>query len=171
MESALAFFYALTATAIAFVAITVIAFMLRVEPDGPLNKFHRLLMMYFIESGLIVAGLAILPGFIALSHWPDALVWRSASIFAPFAILPLALTYARRRRRVKPGEPIPIRTWFSLLVLVAVTLGPVYNLLYAPEQLGAFLYAIAPFGLLLTVWVNFPFNIRDFGDTRQGLRL
>jgi hypothetical protein len=161
MEPALSFLYVLCAAAIAFVGVTVIAFLLRQEVQAPLTPLYQLLMVYFVESGLIVATLSILPGFFALFDWSPALVWRVASLFAPPPILLMALTYPKRRWSAT-SEPIPARTWISLVFLVLVTLGPIHVLLFGAGPSGAAYYAMAPTGMALTLWVNFVFNIRQF---------
>ncbi len=161
MESALNYLYVLCSAVIAFVGVTVIAFLLRQDVKERLSPLHQLLMVYFVESGLIVATLSILPGFLALFGWPPAQVWRTVSIFAPPPLLLLALTYPSRRWSAS-SEPIPIRTWISLLVLVLATLGPAHILVFGAGPSAAAYYAIAPTGLTIILWVNFVFNIRQF---------
>lgn len=160
MEPALNYLYVLCAAAIAFVSVTVIAFLLRQEAKAPLSALHKLLMVYFVEAGLIVATLAILPGFFSLFGWPPAVVWRVASLFAPPPLLLLALSYPRRRWSAS-SELIPVRTWISLVFLVPVSLGPIHIVLFGSGAAAAGYYAMAPTGLALTLWV-----IRDPSDRR-----
>jgi hypothetical protein len=159
MEGTLNYLYMLCAAAIAFVGVTVIAFLLR-QPVR-LTPLHQLLAVYFVESGLIVATLSILPGFLTLFGWPWDVVLRVASFFAPPPLLLLALTYPKRRWSAST-EPIPARTWISLVFLILVTLGPIHIVLFGAEPSDAAYYAMAPTGLALTLWANFVFNIRQF---------
>ena len=98
---------------IAYVAFSTIVAALQPIRGKPFTRFQVLLVHFYIESGSLNVGMALLPLVLWNFFHDELMVWR-LSIWALLIMTTLYLgTYVIRRRRVRAPTPLP-----SLLVMV-----------------------------------------------------
>lgn len=91
----------------AFVAFAAIIASLRVTFGEELSPFQRLLIHFFIESGLITVTLELLPLVLA-GFWQDeVIVARLSAVYAILACSTYLAFYIRRRIRIRAPTPLP----------------------------------------------------------------
>lgn len=99
-------------------------------------------MRLYIEGGLLVTALALVPTLLSLLHVPDAVIWRLSSATAGSIFAFVLLIQFRRRRAIEPGRFPPWVVVIYALSLVAVA-GLWFNVagIRLPPSVGP--YAVA----------------------------
>ena len=132
---------------VAFVAFAAIVASIKLTVGEELTAFQRLLIHFFIESGMIAAFIALLP-MVLWSFFPDErLVTQVSGAIAVVLAVSYLAWYLKRRLAI--GAPTPIASaaiilaWFLWLPIVAAV---VSGLLWEPTL--AILEATAFLGLV-----------------------
>lgn len=102
---------------LSFVGFSAVVVTLRGALGGELSERHLRLVRLYIEGGLIVTALALLPTLLHLIHVPDTVTWPLASAVAAF-ILTFVLVIQFRRRRAIEGVRFP--AWVTIIYVVSV---------------------------------------------------
>lgn len=118
----------LASLSLSFVGFSAIVVTLRGALGGQLADRHLRLVRLYIEGGLLVTALALLPALLNLLRVPDRVIWPLSSAAAALIFTLLLLVQFRRRRVVEPG-PFPV--WvvvvyaFSCIAVAALWLNVV----------------------------------------------
>jgi len=116
---------------------------LRGALGGELSARHLRLVRLYIEGGLLVTVLGLVPSLLTLLHLPDSVVWRVASAAAALVFTFLLFVQFRRRRTVEGTFP----TW--VLIILAISWALVVAL--ALNAAGVFFRpGVGPYALALT---------------------
>jgi len=94
----------LATLSLSFVGFSAVVVTLRGALGGELSDRHLRLVRLYIEGGLLVTALALLPTLLHLLHIPDAVTWPLSSAFAASILTFVLLVQFRRRRAVEPGR-------------------------------------------------------------------
>jgi hypothetical protein len=98
------FLLSLAALSLSFVGFSVVVVTLRSALGGEISDRHLRLVRLYIEGGLLVTALALIPTLLNLLHIADSVIWPVASAAAAAIFSYLLLTQFRRRRAVEPGQ-------------------------------------------------------------------
>lgn len=98
---------------VAFVAFSTIVAALQPIRGKPFTKFQVLLVHFYIESGSMNVGLALLPIVLWQFFGDEETVWRLATLAILILTSIYLVTYVVRRRRVRAPTPLP-----SLIVML-----------------------------------------------------
>lgn len=94
----------LAALSLSFVGFSAIVVTLRGALGGELSDRHLRLVRLYIEGGLLVTALALVPTLLNLLHVPGTVAWPVASAAAATIFSFLLVIQFRRRRTVEPGR-------------------------------------------------------------------
>ena len=94
----------LASLSLSFVGFSAVVVTLRGALGGELSDRHLRLVRLYIEGGLLVTALALVPTLLDLLHIPDAVTWPASSAAAASVFTVLLLIQFRRRRAVEPGR-------------------------------------------------------------------
>jgi hypothetical protein len=134
----------LAGLSLSFVGFSAVVVTLRGALGGELSDRHLRLVRLYIEGGLLVTALALLPTLLTLLHVPDAVTWQVSSAAAASIFTVLLLIQARRRRAVEPGRFPP---W--VVIVYAVSTVAVVSLWF--NVAGIFFSPnVGPYALVLT---------------------
>ncbi|HXE47649.1 MAG TPA: hypothetical protein VN663_04715 [Ramlibacter sp.] len=106
----------LASLSLSFVGFSAIVVTLRGALGGELSDRHLRLVRLYIEGGLLVTALALVPSLLNLLHVPDTVTWQLSSAAAASIFTVLLLIQFRRRRAIEPG-PFPL--WVVIIYAVA----------------------------------------------------
>lgn len=106
----------LASLSLSFVGFSAVVVTLRGALGGELSDRHLRLVRLYIEGGLLVTALALLPTLLNLLHVPDAVTWRLSSVAAASTFTVLLLIQFRRRRAIEP-ERFPL--WVVIVYAVS----------------------------------------------------
>lgn len=134
----------LSALALSFVGFSAIVVALRRALGGELSDRHVALVRLFIEGGLAVAALGLLPTLLSLMSVGESSVWRMSSAGAATVFAIYFTTQFRRRRRVESGRP-PIRVFVNYSISITVFGTLCLNAVGFPYEPN-----VGPYGLALT---------------------
>jgi hypothetical protein len=95
----------LAALSLSFVGFSAVVVSLRGALGGELSDRHLRLVRLYIEGGLLVTVLALVPTLLNLLHVPEAVTWPLSSVAAASILTFLLLTQFRRRRKVEGRFP------------------------------------------------------------------
>ena len=107
----------LATLSLSFVGFSAVVVTLRGALGGELSDRHLRLVRLYIEGGLLVTALALLPSLLNLLHVPDAVTWRLSSVAAALIFTFVLLIQFRRRRTVEPGR---FPGWVTILNAVSI---------------------------------------------------
>jgi hypothetical protein len=134
----------LAGLSLSFVGFSAVVVTLRGALGGELSDRHLRLVRLYIEGGLLVTALALLPTLLTLLHVPDAVTWQVSSAAAASLFTVLLLIQARRRRAVEPGRFPP---W--VVIVYAVSTVAVVSLWF--NVAGIFFSPnVGPYAVVLT---------------------
>lgn len=102
-----AYLLRLASLSLSFVGFSAVVVTLRGALGGQLSDRHLRLVRLYIEGGLLVTALALLPALLDLLHVPDSIAWRLSSASAASVFTVVLLVQFRRRRAVEPGRVPP----------------------------------------------------------------
>lgn len=95
------FLYALAGLALSFAGFSAVVVTLRSALGGDISERHLRFVRLYIEGGLLVTALALLPALLDLLQIPASVVWRVSSATAAVIFTTLMLTQFRRRRAIE----------------------------------------------------------------------
>jgi hypothetical protein len=115
------YLFRLATLSLSFVGFSAVVVTLRGALKGELADRHLRLVRLYIEGGLLVTALAVLPTLLNLLHIPDAVTWPLSSATAASIFTVVLLVQFRRRRIVEPGRfpPWVIVVYAASIVAVA----------------------------------------------------
>jgi hypothetical protein len=134
----------LATLSLSFVGFSAVVVTLRGALGGELSDRHLRLVRLYIEGGLLVTALALLPSLLNLLHVPDAVTWPLSSAVAALVFTFVLLIQFSRRRTVEPGR---FPAWVIIMnavaiVAVAVLWLNVAGILFPPS--------VGPYAVVLT---------------------
>lgn len=136
------FFFSLAALSLSFVGFSAVVVSLRGALGGEISDRHLRLVRLYIEGGLIVTALALMPALLNILHVSEAGAWRVSSAGAGAIFTALLLIQFRRRRMVEAGQFPPWVVIIYALSFVTVA-GLWLNAAGIPFQPNAGPYAVA----------------------------
>jgi hypothetical protein len=142
----------LSSLSLSFVGFSAVVVTLRGALGGKLSDRHLRLVRLYIEGGLLVTALALVPTLVDLLHVSGTVTWRLSSAVAASTFTVLTLVQFRRRRAIEPG-PFPL--W--LVVIYAITTCAVASLWLNVAGLP-FPPNVGPYAIVLT-WALCVFGI------------
>ena len=110
----------LATLSLSFVGFSAVVVTLRGALGAELSDRHLRLVRLYIEGGLLVTALALLPTLLNVLHVPDAVTWRLSSAAAALIFTFVLVIQFRRRRTVEPGRFPPWVTILNAVSIVAV---------------------------------------------------
>ena len=145
------YLFRLAALSLSFVGFSAIVVTLRGALGGQLSDRHLRLVRLYIEGGLLVTALALVPTLLNLVHVPDAVIWPLSSAAAGLIFTLVLLIQFRRRRTIEPGR-FPL--WVILIYVLSIiaVAGLWFNVAGFPFAPGA-----GPYAVVLT-WALFIFG-------------
>ena len=114
----------LAALSLSFVGFSAIVVTLRGALGGELSDRHLRLVRLYIEGGLLVTALALVPTLLNLLHIAHTVTWPLASAIAALVFTVLLVIQFRRRRSVEGRFPAWVVVVYagSLIAVVALWL-------------------------------------------------
>ena len=136
------FFICLATLSLSFVGFSAVVVSLRGALGGEISDRHLRLVRLYIEGGMIVTALALIPALLNVLHVSESRGWRVSSAGAGAIFTVLLLIQFRRRRAVEAGRFPP---WVVIVyALSLVTVGGLWlNVAGFPFQPSAGPYAVA----------------------------
>jgi hypothetical protein len=136
------FLLALAALSLSFVGFSTVVVTLRSALGGKLSNRHLRLVRLYIEGGLLVTVLGLLPPLLSLLHVSAPTTWRVSSAAAAVVFTFVILIQFRRRREVEGQFP----PWVVMILAIsaALVIGLWFNvagILFRP--------AVGPYALTL----------------------
>ena len=132
----------LASLSLSFVGFSAVVVTLRGALGGELSDRHLRLVRLYIEGGLLVTALALVPTLLNLVHVPDTVTWPLSSAAAASVLSLVLVIQFRRRRMIEPGRFPPWVVAIYTLSVVAVA-GLWLNVAGIPFPPGVGPYAIA----------------------------
>ena len=117
------FLLGLAGLSLSFVGFSAVVVTLRGALGGEISERHLRLVRLYIEGGLLVTALALIPALLDLLHVSESVTWRVSSAAAALVLSVLLLTQFRRRRAVEAGRFPP---W--VVIIFALSLATVVGL-------------------------------------------
>ncbi len=112
----------LAALSLSFVGFSTIVVALRRAPGGELSGRHVALVRLFVEGGVAVMALSLLPSLLDLIGLVESSVWRLSSAAAGLTFTLYIVTQFRRRHRVESGRP-PLRVFINFALSIIAVVG------------------------------------------------
>jgi hypothetical protein len=136
------YLYRLAALSLSFVGFSAVVVTLRGALGGKLSDRHLRLVRLYIEGGLMVTALALVPTLLNLLHVRDAIIWPLSSAAAGSIFGLVLLIQFRRRRSVEPGG-FPAWVIITYVLSILVVAGLWLNVAGYPFAPNAGPYAVA----------------------------
>jgi hypothetical protein len=136
---------------LSFVGFSAVVVTLRGALGGELSERHLRLVRLYIEGGLLVTALALLPTLLNLLHLRDAVTWPLSSAVAASIFTVVLLIQFRRRRTIEEGR---FPAWVVIVYAVSALAlaGLWFNVAGMP-----FPPTVGPYAIALT-WALFIFG-------------
>jgi hypothetical protein len=135
------FLLRLAALALSLVGFSAIVVTLRGALGGQLSDRHLRLVRLYIEGGLVVTGLGLVPALLNLLAVSGPVIWRACSAAAALIFTLVLVTQFQRRKAVERSFPAWVVTIFAISIVVV--LGLWLNAAGLPFRPGAGPYAVA----------------------------
>lgn len=134
----------LASLSLSFVGFSAIVVTLRSALKSEISDRHLRLVRLYIEGGLLVTALAMVPSLLGLLHVPDLVTWPVSSALAASILTVLLVIQFRRRRALEPGRfpPWVVTVYCGSVVAVAALWLNATGLIHAP--------AAGPYAVVLT---------------------
>ena len=132
----------LAALSLSLVGFSAVVVTLRGALGGELSDRHLRLVRLYIEGGLPVTALALVPTLLDLLHIPGTFTWPLSSAAAASVFSLVLLIQFRRRRTVEPG-PFPLWVVVIYAVSTIVVAGLWLNVAGLPFPPSVGPYAVA----------------------------
>ena len=107
----------LATLSLSYVGFSAVVVTLRGALGGELSDRHLRLVRLYIEGGLLVTALALMPTVLNLLRIPESVVWVISSAAAASIFTFVLLTQFRRRRAVEPGRFPP---WVVVIYVISI---------------------------------------------------
>ena len=132
----------LAALSLSLVGFSAVVVTLRGALGGELSDRHLRLVRLYIEGGLLVTALALVPTLLNLLHAPGTVTWPLSSGIAASIFSLVLLIQFRRRRMVEPGR---FPAWVIIIYAgsIVVVAGLWLNVAGIPFSPSAGPYAVA----------------------------
>lgn len=151
----------LSGLAVTFVGFSAVVVTLRRALEAQISELHVYFIRLFIEGGLLVAVVGLLPAAFSFIGLTESMLWRLASAVAALLFTIYLFFLFRRRRRVSGGS-VPATALFDFVISVIATLALWVNAIGIGFQPNGGPYALAvTWFLVLGGWV-FAQNLRFF---------
>ena len=111
------YLFRLATLSLSFVGFSSVVVALRGALGGELSDRHLRLVRLYIEGGLVVTALALVPALLNILHIPDAVTWPLCSATAASIFSVVLVVQFRRRRMVEPGR---FPAWVVVLYVVSI---------------------------------------------------
>lgn len=98
------YLFRLATLSLSFVGFSAVVVTLRGALGGKLSDRHLRLVRLYIEGGLLVTALALIPTLLSLVHVPDTVTWPLSSAAGASIFSVLLVIQFRRRRAIEPGR-------------------------------------------------------------------
>lgn len=134
----------LASLSLSFVGFSAVIVSIRGALGRELSDRHLRLVRLYIEGGLLITALALVPTLLDLLHVPDTVTWRLSSAIAASTLTVLILIQFRRRRAIEPGRFPP---W--LVIVYAISTVAVASLWLNAAGLS-FSPNVGPYAFVLT---------------------
>ena len=131
----------LAALSLSFVGFSAVVVTLRGALGGELSDRHLRLVRLYIEGGLVVTALALVPTLLNLLRFPHNVTWPLSSAVAALIFTFVLVIQFRRRRKVEGRFPAWVVIVYVVSVLVVVALW--LNLVGIPFPPNVGPYAVA----------------------------
>ena len=136
------YLFRLASLSLSFVGFSAVVVTLRGALGGKLSDRHLRLVRLYIEGGLLVTALALIPTLLNLLHIPDTVTWPLSSTAAASIFTVLLLIQFRRRRAVEPGRfPLWVVIVYAVSTLAVASLW--FNVVGIPFSPNVGPYAVA----------------------------
>jgi len=112
----------LATLSLSFVGFSAVVVTLRGALGGELSDRHLRLVRLYIEGGLLVTALALLPALLHLLHVPDTVTWPLSSAAAASIFTFVLVIQFRRRRAVEGHFPAWVIIIYALSILAVAGL-------------------------------------------------
>ncbi len=143
----------LSSLAVTFVGFSSIVVALRRALGAELSDLHMYFVRLFIEGGLYVAALGLLPTALSFTGLAESTIWRLSSAAAALFASVYLIIQLRRRHRVTPG-PVPFQASFNYAITNIATLALWANTIGLGFQPSAAPYALAlTWFLVVAGWI------------------
>ncbi len=110
------FLLRLAALSLSFVGFSAVVVTLRGALGGELSDRHLRLVRLYIEGGLLVTVLGLVPTLLNLLNFPEPVTWRVASAAAALVFTFVLVVQFRRRRAVEDRFP----PWVVIVFLISI---------------------------------------------------
>lgn len=134
----------LAALSLSFVGFSAVIVTLRGALGGELSDRHLRLVRLYIEGGLLVTALALVPTLLNLLHVPNTVTWPLSSAAAASVFTFVLVTQFRRRRMIESG-PFPLWVLIIYATSIVAVAGLWLNVVGFP-----FLPSVGPYAVVLT---------------------
>jgi hypothetical protein len=150
----------LAGLALSFVGFSAIAVTVRRALGGELSEGHIRLVRLYIETGLAVTALSLMPGLLTLVGAAEDAIWRISSVVAASLLTLLMIVQFRRRRRIEGHFP----AWVVSVYLTSAVgvLALWLNAVGVPFRPGAAPYAVSLTWSLLVCGIIFLQSLDHF---------
>lgn len=111
------YLFRLATLSLSFVGFSSVIVAIRGALGGELSDRHIRLVRLYIEGGLLVTALALIPTLLNILHIPDSVTWPLCSAAAASILSVVLLIQYRRRRTVEPGRS---PTWVVVIYVVSI---------------------------------------------------
>jgi hypothetical protein len=98
------YLFRLATLSLSFVGFSAVVVTLRGALGGKLSDRHLRLVRLYIEGGLLVTALALIPTLLSLIHVPDTVTWPLCSAAAASIFSVVLVIQFRRRRAIEPDR-------------------------------------------------------------------
>ena len=135
------FLLRLAALSLSFVGFSAVVVTLRGALGGKLSDRHLRLVRLYMEGGLAVTALGLVPTLLNLLLVPESVTWRVSSAIAALIFTFVLVTQFRRRRAVEGQFPPWVVIIFAISIVVVLSLW--LNVAGVPFRSGVGPYAVA----------------------------
>jgi len=134
----------LAGLSLSFVGFSAVVVTLRGALGGKLSDRHLRLVRLYIEGGLLVTALALVPTLLNLVHVPHSAIWPLSSAVAGSIFAFVLVIQFRRRRAIEPGR-FPQWVVLTYVLSIAAVAGLWLNVAGFP-----FPPSVGPYAVVLT---------------------
>lgn len=146
------YLFRLATLSLSFVGFSAVVVTLRGALGGELSDRHLRLVRLYIEGGLLVTALALLPTLLDVLHVSERVTWSLSSAVAAVVLSVVLLVQYRRRRTVEAGRfPAWVIIVYGISVVAVIGLCLNVGLLRAPNAgpyAAALTWALCIFGFI-----------------------
>lgn len=110
------YLFRLATLSLSFVGFSSVVIALRGALGGKLSDRHLRLVRLYIEGGLLVTALALVPTLLVILHLAETVVWSLASAIAALVFTVVLIIQFRRRRAIEPSGFPP---WVVVIYVIS----------------------------------------------------